>query len=175
MESKKVWFITGAGRGMGVAIAKAALAAGHAVVATGRDTVRLSEALGTSDSLLTVRLDITHLGEAQTAVRAAVDRFGRIDVLVNNAANVRCQVRSVVEALVRVGHEELKKSGVFLMRGFANFVVVKEPATKDAKTSTPSPRIRPCSRRSAREKLCNTVQPRCGWQLSIGAPVAALP
>ena len=87
MESKEVWFITGAGRGMGVAIAKAALAAGHAVVATGRDTVRLSEALGTSDSLLTVKLDITRLGEAQTAVRAAVDRFGRIDVLVNNAAN----------------------------------------------------------------------------------------
>ena len=87
MESKKVWFITGAGRGMGVAIAKAALAAGHAVVATGRDTVRLSGALGTSDSLLTVKLDITRLGEAQTAVRAATDRFGRVDVLVNNAAN----------------------------------------------------------------------------------------
>jgi NAD(P)-dependent dehydrogenase (short-subunit alcohol dehydrogenase family) len=87
MEAKKVWFITGAGRGMGIDIAKAALAAGHAVVATGRDTVRLSETLGTSGNLLTAKLDITRLGEAQTAVRAAVDRFGRIDVLVNNAAN----------------------------------------------------------------------------------------
>ena len=87
MENKKVWFITGAGRGMGVEIAKAALAAGHAVVATGRDTVRLSKTLGTSGNLLTVKLDITRLGEAQAAVRAAVDRFGRIDVLVNNAAN----------------------------------------------------------------------------------------
>ncbi len=87
MENKKVWFITGAGRGMGVEIAKAALATGRAVVATGRDTVRLSETLGTSGNLLTVKLDITRLGEAQAAVRAAVDRFGRIDVIVNNAAN----------------------------------------------------------------------------------------
>jgi NAD(P)-dependent dehydrogenase (short-subunit alcohol dehydrogenase family) len=87
MESTKVWFITGAGRGMGVEIAKAALAAGHAVVATGRDTVRLSKTLGTSGNLLTVKLDITRLGEAQAAVHAAIDRFGRIDVLVNNAAN----------------------------------------------------------------------------------------
>src|SRR4051812_24110543 len=87
MENRKVWFITGAGRGMGVDIAKAALASGHAVVATGRDTARLSKALGTSGELLTVKLDVTRLGDAQAAVRAAVDRFGRIDVLVNNAAS----------------------------------------------------------------------------------------
>src|SRR3954468_21343903 len=87
MENRKVWFITGAGRGMGVDIAKAALASGHAVVATGRDTARVSKALGTSGELLTVKLDVTRLGDAQAAVRAAVDRFGRIDVLVNNAAS----------------------------------------------------------------------------------------
>src|SRR6476660_5683757 len=87
MESKKVWFITGAGRGMGVDIARAALAAGHAVVATGRDIARLSKSLGTSGELLTVKLDVTRPGDAQAAVRAAVDRFGRIDVLVNNAAS----------------------------------------------------------------------------------------
>jgi NAD(P)-dependent dehydrogenase (short-subunit alcohol dehydrogenase family) len=83
----KVWFITGAGRGMGVDIAKAALAAGYEVVATGRSTDKVAEALGQSDNLLIVKLDITKPADAEFAVRAAVDKFGRIDVLVNNAAN----------------------------------------------------------------------------------------
>src|SRR3954462_2883040 len=87
MENKKVWFITGAGRGMGVDIARAALAAGHGVVANDRDIARLSKALGTSGELLTVKLDVTRSGDAQAAVRAAVDRFGRMDGLVNNAAS----------------------------------------------------------------------------------------
>ena len=83
----KVWFITGAGRGMGVDIAKAALAAGHKVVATGRNTDKVAEALGKSADLLIVKLDITKPADAESAVKAAVDKFGRIDVLVNNAAN----------------------------------------------------------------------------------------
>jgi NAD(P)-dependent dehydrogenase (short-subunit alcohol dehydrogenase family) len=87
VTDKKVWFITGAGRGMGVDIAKAALAAGNAVVATGRSTERVSAALGAHDDLLVVKLDITSPGDANDAAQAAVDRFGRIDVLVNNAGN----------------------------------------------------------------------------------------
>ena len=86
MTDKKVWFITGAGRGLGADIARAALAGGHAVVATGRDTDRVARAVGDADDLLVTRLDITSADEARAAVRAAVDRFGRIDVLVNNAA-----------------------------------------------------------------------------------------
>jgi len=87
MSSKKVWFITGASRGMGVQFAKAALAAGHAVVASGRDTARVSQAVGPSSDLLAVTLDVTNRADAEAAVRDAVDRFGRIDVLVNNAAS----------------------------------------------------------------------------------------
>ena len=87
MTDKKIWFITGAGRGMGVDIAKAALAAGHAVVATGRNPERVSAALGEADDLLVVTLDVTDPVDAQAAVTAGVDRFGRIDVLVNNAGN----------------------------------------------------------------------------------------
>jgi len=87
MTEKKVWFITGAARGMGVDIAKAALAAGHAVVATARNTGTITAALGEDDDLLAVKLDVTRPADAKAAVRAAVDRFGRIDVLVNNAAN----------------------------------------------------------------------------------------
>lgn len=87
MAGKKVWFITGAGRGLGVDIAKAALAAGHSVVATGRDPGAVSTALGEDDNLLAIRLDITRPEEASAAVAAAIARFGSIDVLVNNAGN----------------------------------------------------------------------------------------
>jgi NAD(P)-dependent dehydrogenase (short-subunit alcohol dehydrogenase family) len=87
MTDKKVWFVTGAGRGMGVDIARAALAAGHAVVATGRNPDKVTEAVGAADDLLTVKLDITEPADAEAAVQAAIERFARIDVLLNNAGN----------------------------------------------------------------------------------------
>jgi NAD(P)-dependent dehydrogenase (short-subunit alcohol dehydrogenase family) len=87
MADKKVWLITGAGRGMGVDIAQAALAAGRAVVATGRNTEGVSDAVGEHDDLLVVELDITSPASAEAAVQAALAHFGRIDVLVNNAGN----------------------------------------------------------------------------------------
>ena len=86
MSSKKVWFITGAGRGMGADIAKAALVAGHEVVATGRSSDTVSR-LWTVEDLLAVKLDVTNPTDAESAVQAAIDRFGRLDVLVNNAAS----------------------------------------------------------------------------------------
>jgi NAD(P)-dependent dehydrogenase (short-subunit alcohol dehydrogenase family) len=85
MSDSKVWFITGAARGMGVDIVNAALAVGHSVVATARDAARVTEVFGEQENLLAVALDITDENAAQAAVEAAVARFGRIDVLVNNA------------------------------------------------------------------------------------------
>src|SRR3954466_7788843 len=82
----QTWFITGAGRGMGVDFAKAALRAGHNVVATGRDPDRVAQTLGAPDGLLVAKLDVTSTDDAEAAVKAAVERFGGIDVLVNNAA-----------------------------------------------------------------------------------------
>jgi NAD(P)-dependent dehydrogenase (short-subunit alcohol dehydrogenase family) len=87
MSEKKVWLVTGAGRGLGAEIARAALEAGHAVVATARNTGTVTAALGKDDDLLAVKLDVTDPAAAEPAARAAVERFGRIDVLVNNAGN----------------------------------------------------------------------------------------
>jgi NAD(P)-dependent dehydrogenase (short-subunit alcohol dehydrogenase family) len=87
MSEKEVWFVTGAGRGLGTEIAKSALEAGHDVVATGRNAEAVSAALGEAVNLMVVKLDITNPEDAQAAVAATIKRFGKIDVLVNNAAN----------------------------------------------------------------------------------------
>jgi NAD(P)-dependent dehydrogenase (short-subunit alcohol dehydrogenase family) len=87
MANKNVWFITGAGRGMGIDIAKEALAAGYQVVATGRDPEKVAQVLGEDENLLVVKLDVTSTSDAEAAVKTAVERFGTIDVLVNNAGN----------------------------------------------------------------------------------------
>lgn len=109
MTDRKIWLVTGAGRGLGTDIARAALAAGHAVVATGRDPAKVAEAIGDHANLLSVKLDVTRPEDAQAAVEAAVAKFGRIDVLVNNAGNFYAgffeelspqQVRSQIETLL---------------------------------------------------------------------------
>ncbi|SDD40127.1 NADP-dependent 3-hydroxy acid dehydrogenase YdfG [Cupriavidus sp. YR651] len=84
-QFKRVWFITGASRGLGALMAKAALADGNAVVATGRNVAAIAERLGESSALLPVALDVTDREQVKAAVEAAVEKFGRIDVLINNA------------------------------------------------------------------------------------------
>ena len=87
MTDKTVWFVTGAGRGMGADIVKAALAAGHAVVATARNTDTLARMVEPSNDLHIVKLDVTSQDDANAAVASAIKQFGHIDVLVNNAGN----------------------------------------------------------------------------------------
>ncbi|WP_349792808.1 SDR family NAD(P)-dependent oxidoreductase [Xanthomonas sp. WHRI 7064] len=87
MTDNNVWFITGTSRGLGTDIARQALDAGHRVVATGRNADNVSKAIGSHDNLLAIALDITDPHAAQAAAQLAVDRFGSIDVLVNNAGN----------------------------------------------------------------------------------------
>ncbi|BCG03368.1 short-chain dehydrogenase/reductase (plasmid) [Paraburkholderia sp. PGU19] len=84
-QFKRVWFITGASRGLGALMAEAALADGNAVVAAGRNAAAIVERLGESPAVLPVALDVTSEAQAQAAVEAAVEKFGRIDVLINNA------------------------------------------------------------------------------------------
>ena len=109
MTDKKVWLITGAGRGLGLDIAKAALAVGHAVVATGRDPVKVTAAIGHHEDLLVIKLDVTRMEDAHAAIAAAITKFSRIDVLVNNAGNFYAgffeelnsdQVRNQIETLL---------------------------------------------------------------------------
>ena len=81
----RTWFITGASRGFGALIAEKALAQGDAVVATARNPQSVIDRLGAHDNLLAMALDVTDETQAHAAAKAAVERFGRIDVLVNNA------------------------------------------------------------------------------------------
>lgn len=109
MTDKKVWLVTGAGRGLGVEIVKAALTAGHTVVATGRDPAKVEAAVGSHPNLLCLRLDVTRHEDSKSAISAAVEKFGRLDVLVNNAGNFHAgffeeltpdQVRDQLETLL---------------------------------------------------------------------------
>jgi NAD(P)-dependent dehydrogenase (short-subunit alcohol dehydrogenase family) len=109
MTDKKVWLITGAGRGLGIHIVKAAMAAGDAVVATSRDPGKVAVAVGDHSNLLAIKLDVKRDEDAQAAVEAAVGKFGRIDILVNNAGNFYAgffeelspeQVRDQIETLL---------------------------------------------------------------------------
>lgn len=101
-----VWFITGASRGFGLQIARDLLDRGHQVVATARQAAAVTEALGPHDNLLAVALDVTDEAQARQAVAAAMERFGRIDVLINNAGRgLLGAVEEATDAEVRAVYE----------------------------------------------------------------------
>jgi NADP-dependent 3-hydroxy acid dehydrogenase YdfG len=83
-DDEKVWMITGASRDLGAEIAKAALAAGEKIIATGRRRDGLNFS-GDPDALYPVEMDVTNRAQVAAGVRDGISRFGRIDILVNNA------------------------------------------------------------------------------------------
>src|SRR3712207_2066186 len=128
----KTWLITGAGRGMGVDFARAALAAGHNVVATGRNPDSVRAAVGEHGNLLVTALDVTDPHSAEASVDAAVERFGRIDVLLNNAGSFLAgffeeltteQVRSQIETNL-FGPMTVTRAALPVMRGQRSGMVI---------------------------------------------------
>jgi NAD(P)-dependent dehydrogenase (short-subunit alcohol dehydrogenase family) len=124
MTDRKIWLITGAGRGLGAHLAKAALAAGHTVIATGRNPAKVAASIGEHEQLLVNRLDVTRPEDAKSAIQATVAKFGRIDVVVNNAGNFYAgffeelgaeQVRQQMETLL-FGPMNLARAALPAMR-----------------------------------------------------------
>ncbi|MBP1886370.1 oxidoreductase [Sinorhizobium mexicanum] len=106
----KTWFITGASRGFGARIAELALAQGDNVVATARNPRTVTERLGDHPNLLPIVLDVTDGEQAKAAANAAVERFGRIDVLLNNAG---FGLLGAVEEATAAEVERLYRTNVF--------------------------------------------------------------
>jgi len=125
----KVWFITGASKGFGMELTKAALDAGDIVVATARNPKSIEDAFGKQDRLLTLKLDVTNEQQAKEAVDAALERFGQIDVLINNAGRglvgaveevtadwpgwgIYCATKFMVEGFSEAMQAELEPLGI---------------------------------------------------------------
>jgi NAD(P)-dependent dehydrogenase (short-subunit alcohol dehydrogenase family) len=124
----KTWFITGASRGFGALVTERALAQGDAVVATARNPRAITERFGAHPNLLPVALDVTEEAQAAAAVRAALDRFGRIDVLLNNAG---FGLMGAVEEAGAAEIEALYRTNVF---GLLNVTRAVLPAMRAARS-----------------------------------------
>lgn len=113
----RTWFITGTSKGLGLAIARYALAQGDTVVATARNPQTVVDALGAGDRLLALPLDVTDPASVRTAVAAAVARFGRVDVVVNNAG------RALTGALEEMSDKQIRDQ--FELNVFATIDVIR--------------------------------------------------
>jgi NAD(P)-dependent dehydrogenase (short-subunit alcohol dehydrogenase family) len=125
--AQKVWLVTGASRGLGAEVAKAALASGDKVVATGREKQGLDNP-SHSDSWLAISMDVTSQEQVESGVRKALNRFGRIDVLVNNAG---FGMLGAIEETTAEEVERVYRTNVF---GLLNLVRVVLPAMRQQRS-----------------------------------------
>jgi NAD(P)-dependent dehydrogenase (short-subunit alcohol dehydrogenase family) len=128
-EAKRVWFITGSTSGLGREIAEAALERGDRVVATGRESEPLRELEGRfPDQAVAQRLDVTDAAEAEGAIEAAIGRFGRIDVLVNNAGF------GLFGPLEELGDEDLRREFDTNVFGAVNVIRAGLPRLREQRS-----------------------------------------
>ena len=123
-----VWFITGASRGFGLEISRAALQRGDGVVAAARDPRAVERALGRREQLLAVELDVTDERQTQAAVGAALARFGQIDVLVNNAG------RGLLGAVEEASAEEVRSVFAVNVDGLLNVTRAVLPSMRQRRS-----------------------------------------
>src|SRR5215813_4292739 len=109
-----VWFITGASKGFGMELTKAALEAGDRVIATARNPKVIEDAFGDQDRLLVLKLDVTNEQQAKEVVNTALKQFGHIDILANNAG------RGLVGAVEEVTAEEVRSAIAVNVEGTLN-------------------------------------------------------
>ena len=117
MNEQKIWLITGTSKGLGLHLTKLLISLGHKVIATSRDTAAVEkEIISNRENLYTLSVDITSDQEVKEAVKKAVNRFGRIDVLVNNAGY------SLVGSLEEMTDEEFRSTMDVNMFGTVNMI-----------------------------------------------------
>src|SRR5215467_684915 len=125
MEPKKVWFVTGASKGLGFEIVKAALDGGDKVVATVRNQPEvLSESLGNHSNLFVVEMDVTRESEVREAVQKSIKHFDKLDVIVNNAGY------GIVGAIEEVSDAEARKQYDTNVFGLLNVIRATLPSLR---------------------------------------------
>lgn len=117
MSNKKVWFITGTSKGFGLALTKLALSQGHQVIATSRNTDDLKKSITQNqDNFLPLQVDITSDKEVKNAIQQGIEKFGRIDVAVNNAGY------SLVGSIEEITEKEFRKTVDVNLFGTVNVI-----------------------------------------------------
>jgi len=117
MSNQKVWFITGASKGMGLEVAKTVLAKGDKVIATSRDLREQQENIGSdNEHLLSLKVDITNETEVKSAIESGIEKFGRIDIVLNNAGYY------LVGSLEEISNEEFRRTLDVNVFGMVNVI-----------------------------------------------------